>query len=288
MRDTNLSDANIQMTKQQILINVITDFSKNYIEDLDNYYKLLEEVYSDDFRHSYSDITANLIRLDNEDNDAIDKIAFNFYAMLDHMSDEEVQKNETLFRRINKLYDHIALEQIRLKQVYRESKEVAQAAREQSEQATNTLRMAQNLAKESAATKTEVIAILGIFSAILLTFVGGMTFLSSVFQNLHVSSVYRIVLAILLVGFVLINALYGLFYCISLILHRKANEENDKEVKTSPLVIGNTLIVVFIVLTVLAWRSGVVEKREVSIEQKIQQLTEEPQNEAEENKETWK
>ena len=71
----------------------------------------------------------------------------------------------------------------------------------------------------------EYIAILGIFAAVVLAFTGGIAFSTSVLQNLHISSIYRIVLVVVIIGLVLVNLLYGLFYYIGQLVNK--NAENN-------------------------------------------------------------
>ena len=56
--------------------------------------------------------------------------------------------------------------------------------------------------------QNEYITILGIFAAIVLAFTGGMSFSSSVLENLHQSSIYRILIVVCVLGFVMINLIW--------------------------------------------------------------------------------
>ena len=254
-------DQKIIDLKQEALRSIIDDFSQNFLEDLDQYIGFINLIYAGEFRHSYSDITAMLIKLNKENPQALEFVSYNFSSLVDKFPKEE---NSDAYRSLNKLYDHIILEQIRLKEVYSDSKELADNARKLSEQATELLNRANEIVKETISVKTELIAVLGIFAAILLAFVGGLTFSTSVFANLHQASMYRIVLAILLIGLVLINILYGLFYYIDRLVRR---DEEDKKIKL--LIITNGIILVLIVATILAWSFALVEKRNERINKQL-------------------
>ena len=54
----------------------------------------------------------------------------------------------------------------------------------------------------------EYISILGIFASIVLAFVGGITFSTSVLQSISAASIYRLLLTIDFLAFVLINTIY--------------------------------------------------------------------------------
>ena len=57
----------------------------------------------------------------------------------------------------------------------------------------------------------ETITILGIFSAVVLAFMGGMSFSSSVLESMYLSNVYKVSFICLLIGLVLVNLIYVLF-----------------------------------------------------------------------------
>lgn len=60
----------------------------------------------------------------------------------------------------------------------------------------------------------EYISILGIFAAIVLAFVGGITFSTSVLQNISEVSIYRLLMVVDFLAFTLINIIYLLINCI--------------------------------------------------------------------------
>ena len=105
----------------------------------------------------------------------------------------------------------------------------------------------------------EYIAILGIFAAVVLAFTGGIAFSTSVLQNLHISSIYRIVLAVVIIGLVLVNLLYGLFYYIGQLVNK--NAENNLK----PLWIVNLVFLLILIAIIFAWYCGFVEKRNTRI-----------------------
>ena len=112
-----------------------------------------------------------------------------------------------------------------------------------------------NLSKETKRMEKEYVAILGIFAAIVLAFVGGLTFSSSVLQNINNVSIYRIILVAAVIGLVLINILYGLFYYIDRLVRVKS------EPKIRPLFITNGIILILIISVLFSWYFGFVEHR---------------------------
>ena len=129
------------------------------------------------------------------------------------------------------------------------------------------------LYKEFKGIEKEYIAILGIFASIVIAFVAGITFSTSVLQNLHTSSVYRIVLVTLLIGLVLVNALYGLFYYVNKIVSRNSGPPSTnsqkkwyQKIKRPGFVFWvNAALLLLMGLTILGWYFGVVGKRNARI-----------------------
>lgn len=114
----------------------------------------------------------------------------------------------------------------------------------------------------------EYIAILGIFSSVVLTFTAGIAFSTSVLQNIHQSSIYRTVFVSLIIGIVLVNVLYGLFYYVDRLVRP------SKERSVNPLWITNLILVVLMLATCYAWYCGIVEKRNVELEAEVYSATE--------------
>lgn len=77
------------------------------------------------------------------------------------------------------------------------------------------IKIQNTLSEELGKQQREYIAILGIFASIVLTFIGGIVFSTSVLQNIGAVSVYRLAAITLLIGIVLSNMLYGLLYYVN-------------------------------------------------------------------------
>lgn len=119
-----------------------------------------------------------------------------------------------------------------------------------------------NLEKELAKQQREYIAILGIFAAVVLAFTGGIAFSTSVLENIAGISIYRIIIITLLIGIVLTNVLFGLFYYID----RLVNGPEHKTLK--PLWMTNFFLLFLIITTIMAWTLGIVENRNHNIQSK--------------------
>lgn len=109
---------------------------------------------------------------------------------------------------IIKIYDH---SQLALYQIENASKIVVAGI----EDTKNNMQM--ELVKEIKGMEKEYITILGIFAAIVLAFVGGITFSSSVLQHMASVSIFRLLIVIDFLGVVLVNIVYLLMKFIFVI-----------------------------------------------------------------------
>jgi hypothetical protein len=133
---------------------------------------------------------------------------------------------------IVKIYDHsqLALHQIEnVNNIFADSIEEAK----------------ENLQKQIKGVEKEYISILGIFASIVLAFVGGITFSTSVLQNISAVSVFRLLLIVDFLAFVLINVIYILVKFIYTI--------NEKNVKLFNIKRLNIACLVIAIIIVLSW-----------------------------------
>ena len=106
-----------------------------------------------------------------------------------------------------------------------------------------------NLHKEIKGIEKEYISILGIFAAIVLAFVGGITFSTSVLQNISCSSVFRLLLVVDFLAFILVNVIYILVKFIFTI--------NDKDAKLFNIKVIDFACLGIAVVIVIAWMLNV-------------------------------
>lgn len=94
---------------------------------------------------------------------------------------------------------------------------------------------------------------MGIFASIVLAFVGGITFTTSVLQNIDKVSVFRLILTVDVIGEVLVNVIYLLISFI-LKINDKDIEGNRKCVKNA-----NCILIGIAVLVLLGWFLDILE-----------------------------
>jgi len=231
------------MEKNEKFTNILLELARSETFLSDNrerakFYKQFEELYYEEedkfYRHRYSDIFKVMIKLQKEDEHGSMEVLLQNLSFL--VSNYNVQNYDDNGKQINitdclkKLYDHVSLEMARFN--YYDNKyniESAQATvrgvaatlgeiKKSSEEYKDKIK---NLEKKLHSTQQEYVAILGIFAAVILAFVGGITFSSSVLQNIASASIYRLLIVVDLLGFVLINTINLLFEFICHILGKE-------------------------------------------------------------------
>lgn len=197
----------------------------------------------ENFRHEYSSISGKIRELNSEELNGIkifqlDNLLFNIRNVYDYA----VKVDKPYVKNLFKLKDHIGLEAGRIMLVeeiewkitngqksigtqldYMQNLAVSLGEqvhtsatlqgqlRKDEEDAKTTLENINSAANEMEqkieSIHKDSITILGIFASIVLSFTAGIVFSSSVFENVHKASPYRIVGVTLLIGFVLTNVL---------------------------------------------------------------------------------
>lgn len=129
-----------------------------------------------------------------------------------------------------KLSDHINLEIGRYNYLVRvegefdllkkETQKVDLRLKRENEKIENARDELEKLRKQMASSQTEIVAILGIFAAIVLSFSGGISVTSSALASLKDVPAYKTILAIIIVGMVLSNIIFMLLYMVGIILDK--------------------------------------------------------------------
>lgn len=281
----------MDLTKEELqrkeFTSILFDLSKSQdlLQDAkyrSNMYKRLETLYDAEppkkrFRHFYTDIFSVLTQV--QQNPQLGDINI-LGQNLDIIRKGYNPKNSTSDGRvidvsdaINKLYDHVNLDIARiaysdgadrkisgeatLEDIQSQINLQQEKAQELKEAYQSTENKINDVKAKLSNSQKEYITILGIFAAVVLAFTGGIAFSTSVLNNIAQASIYRTVFITLLIGFVLINVLFGLFYYINSLV--------DKGRKIYPLFVSNIIIVILLFLTVIAWHFGWVENRNTRI-----------------------
>ncbi len=152
--------------------------------------------------------------------------------------DEDVVMKEKLYE----IKDFILLEQLRMQQV----RDLKVSVNSFSKAIESIESKADNIKKEIEESKKSYITILGIFSAVVLAFVGGLTFSTSVLANMHMVSIYRLIFVICFISLFFGNILYALFNFLRTTI---SNDNKDNFI----VIIFNAIIVSIMILDILVY-----------------------------------
>lgn len=233
-----------EQEKRDALNEVLIELSKSQdilkeAKDRVSFFMRLEAIYynynsKENFRHYYSDIFSTLTLIDGDSSiGSLDILAQNIQAIKDGYISKNMDENGDLInisKEIVKLYDHTNLDIARINYTKTMTNETM------SELAKNrvlVVNLEQNVRKSEDSLKElsrktledlkqlsdqvqerqedmqkEYITILGIFASIVLAFTGGIVFSSSVLENIHKPSVYRISLIAFIIGLVFFNLIW--------------------------------------------------------------------------------
>ncbi|ENT1979514.1 hypothetical protein ACE650_001801 [Campylobacter coli] len=213
-KEFDITKAKEQSSCIQAILEKLTYDS---LKDVNGLIEEIKKFYTDNERHKYSDITLHLFNLQHaEQNGKIDNIEKNIKLLIENLGDDKKLKDK-LF----KLQDHVLLEIVRLnelslikKDIEKTSKEVQESKKDiekTSKEVQESKKDIEKTSKEVQESKKSYIAILGIFSSIILSFVAGLNFSNSILSNMDKASIYRLVFVMAFIALFVGNVLYFLF-----------------------------------------------------------------------------
>lgn len=219
------------------LINDLCQASENYelkktVQELEHYVKesdRLEEFF-------YSDVSHYIFELGVSEKKNLHE---NVKLLLMYILKDENNVDKNIRQIALKIYDYINLNKVQnenIKNILQES----------------VVSVKEKLHDEMKNIEREYITILGIFASIVLSFVGGITFTTSVLQNIDKVSIYRLALIIDFIGFILVNVMYIL---ISFIL--EINDINKRRYNKYIKCINRALAVIAC-LMILSWLFNII------------------------------
>lgn len=293
----------IDSEREQKLIRILLDLSDTSLnledEDImESFFCELEDVYwvkeeKRTCRHQYSVFFDVLTTIDDSEKKDIETLVQNLEAICkQYLPLEEEGGYIDITEPLNKLYDHISLDVKRLQYTkklnYQHKKDVidvVNTVKNIEKNITNKIKdtvekveadYKQNIEdtkesiieknkEETTKMRAEYISILGIFSSIVLAFVGGLTFSTSVLENINKASVYRIFLMAFVIGLVFFNIIWILLDFIKRV--------HGETVKRTYIWWGfNGIMLAGMLLSSLAYKYDWFEKEEQYTAQKNQQL----------------
>lgn len=233
--------------KDKRIGEIIKKISKKELKDEQEYNLILNElseIYNDEgYRHRYNEVTTIILDIPNiytikneEESDPLEIIPQNLRSIRE-TAKKKIDINKDVFEKIDKLYDHANLECERVKKFRSIFLEIESRERD----------IAKNLEQQ----QTQYITILGIFAAIVLAFVGGLTFSTSVLAHIHQASSYRLVFVMCFIALFVGNILYYLFDFLLKITDKKP-KENVCFFKR-PFFYFNLIIILFMLMSIASY-----------------------------------
>lgn len=177
----------------------------------------------------YSEISNYIFGLTTEDRGTF---LTNVEYLLLYVLDEKNSVEEDTRKIVIKIYDHVQLA----------SRQIENANKIFNNSIVNAK---SKLHDEIKGIEKEYITILGIFASIVLTFVGGITFTTSVLQNIDKVSILRLIMTVDLIGAVLVNVIYLMISFIFRI-NDKEKEINRQFIKTVNWILFGIAVIVIV------------------------------------------
>lgn len=184
------------MYRRQKIVGICTSLRKpceeyspaKTIESINDYIEAGDRII-------YSEITTIVYAMSPEEQGTFNT---NLETLMNYALSKDSETPKPMQDTVIRLWDHVHLA---MRQVGN-AREILEKSTAETKQS-----LYDELYKEFKGIEKEYITILGIFASIIISFVAGITFSTSVLENMHNVGVYRLVLVILLIAFVLLNAI---------------------------------------------------------------------------------
>lgn len=238
----------------------------------------LKELYTSDFRHSYSDFFPLILTIEKKGENALECLTNNMEALRQYVENDFVEgKNEfqEMHKNFDKLCDHLNLEISRVSYYSRNNKitkDLSKRMEEVNKDMISTSKKLNKATKKADSIQTELISVLSIFSAIVIAFSGGINLLGNTLQSTANTYICQIILLLLICGLVLFNTLFLLIYLVGKLTGRSVFADCEMEYcnckadgkpkckgltkirKRLPYVFYfNILITIFAIIDIVVW-----------------------------------
>lgn len=218
-------------------------------EEKESYYKQFSDIYDTGLRHSYYLISKYL---EGQSSDVYASLETWLLVLVEYGNLNFPDTPGT--KGLEKLLDHVELESIRLDRmrlVYSYSITIQQISEDIRTTATNAANLVDAAQKQTEKIHEQSVAILSIFSAVVLAFMGGISFSSSTLESISAASMFRLLITILLLGFVLFNSIFILMRFVDYIVN-----QNDSERFKNGISNFNKAIAIIAVILVVLYSVG--------------------------------
>ena len=210
------------------LCQYIKELANNSLDtiELKKYAYKLRDLYAQGFRHSYSLFFPIITEIGEDTVSNVEFLANNLEQIKNIVEKDNLKDDkefEKLYSPLLKLTDHINLEIARYLS-YMKREEQAAILEQKIEKSNISLNQAKNelgiASRKIKSVQGELIAVLSIFAAIVMTFSGGLNILNGVLAASNNLRFSERILFLLICGFILINFIFAMMYFVAKITDR--------------------------------------------------------------------
>lgn len=194
----------------------------------------LKALYAGGFRHNYSQFFPLIVEFSKDDNEYnLDYLSNNLQAARNLVEQDFVSGEKEfsgLHKPLQKLSDHLNLEigrysyysisEQQVKDLERRNQTLQSELKKTTEELQEATRQLDEAGKKISFVQTELISVLSIFAAIVLTFSGSMSLLGNVFTGIQNTRFFKVTFFVLLCGFILCNTIFLMMYLVGKITGR--------------------------------------------------------------------
>ena len=225
--------------RQERLSQIILELSEKMLDktEYELYLNRLNSLYKENYKHQYSDFFPTILKVLEADNAySIDFLSNNLDALGTYLDEQVLNGNmkyENMYDQFTKLCDHLDL-QIRQTNYYHSMIEKSGDAKQELQSSITQLENANKRIDEATqradTMQTQLISILSIFAAIIITFSGSFTFLGSSVVAISTAEYQESVIAAAIIcGIFLFNTVFLLMYFVSKLTGRSIYVECVKQ-----------------------------------------------------------
>lgn len=197
----------------EYLIHLLNSLSADMIygndASVEAYISKFEVLYSNGFRHMYSELYPAIIEIDDRITEGLSSLLDNLDILCERLLDRGPEY-EMLYRHMMKLSDHVSLEAQRILENKSIDNGFSSLARNYNMLSDQLDAMADKLQHQ----QTEAVAILAVFSAIVIAFSGGLGIIGNAMEGMSDSDPWMLMFSISLCGTVLFNTIVFLMNVI--------------------------------------------------------------------------
>lgn len=236
---------------------------------VEKYTDELYEIYKqEDFRHSYAELSKFLENIFSEERDHLVGLLDDILQYIDESESIKYPCKDIVLTKIGKLADHAELENIRLARIER-IRHIGDKVSVERTQIESTIKDNEKLVESMRKTlnnnHAQLVSVLGIFAGIVIAVFGGLTFFSSVFNNVEKIGNYKLVFITALTGFTLFNVISFMLAVVAYLVDKPfplLKSKNDgiigrKQFYNKAYAFVNIIFILVMLATVLLWLKNI-------------------------------